>query len=102
MGQIYLQFDNKLEHDEIVIPLTDSSPEEAGSNYVYNKSGLQQTSVYGVLTPIIKINNITISFYDVNYLSLSSTKATPEISFSIKDSPFLFFEILLCSNRKTT
>lgn len=86
MGQIYLQFDNKLEHDEIIIPLTNSSPEEAGSNYVYNKSGLQQTSVYGVLTPIIKINNITISFYDVNYLSLSSTKATPEISFSIKDS----------------
>ena len=72
MGQILLKFDNQLKQSEIVIPLTNSSVEEAGDNYVYNKQGIQQTSIYGILTPLIQINNIVVDFLDVESFSLKS------------------------------
>lgn len=85
MGQIYLKFDNQIKHKEINIPLTNSSVAEAGDNYVYNKEGIQQTNIYGILAPIIMINNIVVDFLDVLQFSLRSTSALPQVFFSVQD-----------------
>ena len=85
MGKIYLEFENKLKQSDIVIPLTNSSMEEAGSDYVYNKTGIQQTSIYGILTPLIQINNIVVDFCDVNNFTLKSTGPVPTVSLSVND-----------------
>lgn len=85
MGQILLKFDNQLKQSEIVIPLTNSSVEEAGDNYVYNKQGIQQTSIYGILTPLIQINNIVVDFLDVESFSLKSIGPLPSVQLTVKD-----------------
>lgn len=85
MGQIYIKFDNKIKHKEINIPLTNSSVAEAGEDYVYNKEGVQQTSIYGILAPIIMINNIVIDFKDVIQFSLRSINALPQVDFLVTD-----------------
>ena len=85
MGKIYLEFENKLKQSDIVIPLTNSSTEEAGSDYVYNRTGFMQTSIYGILTPLIQINNIIVDFTDVNSFILKSTGPVPTVSLSVRD-----------------
>lgn len=85
MGKIYLEFENRLKQSDIVIPLTDSSTEEAGSDYVYNRTGFMQTSIYGILTPLIQINNIIVDFTDVNSFILKSTGPVPTVSLSVRD-----------------
>lgn len=85
MSQILLKFDNQLKQSEIVIPLTNSSVEEAGDNYVYNKQGIQQTSIYGILTPLIQINNIVVDFLDVESFSLKSIGPLPTVQLTVRD-----------------
>ena len=88
MGQIYLKFDNQLKFKDIVVTLKEPSAEEAGEyyeEYSNNIQEVQQTSIYGVLVPLIAFNDIVIDFNDVTYLNLKSTGAVPEVEFSVKD-----------------
>ena len=68
MGKIYVKFDSTIKQSEIVMPLVETSSQEVGEeNYTLNRSGMQQTSVYGVQIPIIQINSILVAFNDIKY-----------------------------------
>jgi hypothetical protein len=86
MGIIALEFDNTLKQSDIIVPLVSSSKNEAGEDY--NDTGhtdVAQTSVFGVLMPLIMINNTVIDFDSVQYFSLKSTGRTPELMITVDD-----------------
>lgn len=85
MPIIQLKRECNISFSEIVIPLTNSSKDESAENYVYNKEGIQQTSIYGILAPLMAINNIVVDFKDVNYFSLKSKDSMPTIEFEVQD-----------------
>lgn len=85
MGKILVEFDNNIKQTDIIVPLTNSSPEEAGENYVYNKEEVQQTSIYGILVPLIEINNVVIDFTDVEFFELKSTGHLPVVYMTVRD-----------------
>lgn len=93
MSQILVKFDNKLKQSEIQIPLTRSSVEESGDNYELNVSDKQQTSTYGIISPLIKINNIVIDFTDVEYFELNLTGTLPRLQCTVHDR-YNFIKIL--------
>ena len=62
MSIITLELDNTLEKSSIIMPLMSSSQKEGGENYNdTNMTDKAQTSVFGIQTPLIMINN-TIEF----------------------------------------
>lgn len=85
MGQILLKFDNELKQSDIIMPLVSSSYDELGENYDYNQSDIQQTKVYGIMNPLIEINNIIIDFDNIIYFSLKSHESTPTLSLTVID-----------------
>ena len=85
MGKIFVKFDSTIEQEDIVVQLTDSSEEEAGENYEKNKNEIQQTSIYGIQAPLIKINDTVIDFIDVIEFSMKSTDILPTVSMTVKD-----------------
>ena len=85
MGQIFVEFDNTLKQSEIVVPLVASSKEEAGDAVENNKVEIQQTSVFGIQSPLIAIDNVVIDFNDISYFSLKSDGVLPELSMIVLD-----------------
>lgn len=85
MSQIFIEFDNTLKQSEIIIPLVASSKEEAGDSIENNKVEIQQTSVFGIQSPLISINNIVIDFNDIIYFSLRSENVLPELNMIVFD-----------------
>lgn len=87
MAQILVEFDNTLEQSEIVMPLAspgvNETAEEAKGK---NKSGLKQTAVYGVMSPLIAINNSVIAFNDVIEMTLDGTGREPELHIIVRDT----------------
>lgn len=79
MSQILVKNDPSITKPEIIIPLTNSSPEEMGDEYIKNQGEIQQTSIYGIVSPLIQINNITINFDEVQAFELSSAGVTPTV-----------------------
>lgn len=86
MGQIFVEFDNKLTQSEIIIPLYRSSKAESGEFYKENKVDIQQTLVYGIQAPLIQINNIVIDYQNVIEFSLKSINELPEVTIIVNDS----------------
>lgn len=85
MSLIQVIFDNNLKQSDIMIPLFNSSPDEMGKDYTRNQTEVQQTSVYGIQSPLIKINNIVVDFSDVIQFSLSCKYRTPDINITVRD-----------------
>lgn len=85
MGKITVKFDNNIKQDDIVIQLTNSSIDEAGENYKNNQQEIQQTSIYGIQAPLIKINNVVVDFVDVIEFSLKSVDVLPTVTMTVKD-----------------
>lgn len=85
MSQIQVKFDNTLVQSDIIIPLTNSSEDEAGEHYVENQPAVQQTSIYGIQAPLIMVNNIVIDFTDVLYFNLKSKGRYPEVDVMVRD-----------------
>lgn len=86
MAQIKLEFDNKLEKSEIIVPLISSSKKEAGENYLNSdKTDKAQTSVFGIQVPLIKINSTVIDFDAIHYFDLKSEGKLPELSMIVED-----------------
>ena len=67
------------------MPLKSSSVSEAGSLYTNNKYDIQQTSVYGIYSPLISINDIIIDFNDVIDFSLKSKSSLPTLHTTVYD-----------------
>lgn len=85
MSKIQVKFDPTLEQTDIVMKLNDSSVDEMGDEYEKNISGVQQTSVYGIMAPLIAINNIVIGYNDVILFELDSTGVLPTCSMIVND-----------------
>lgn len=86
MAQIELKSDNTLKKPKIIIPLVNTSQEEIGEeNYEMNWTQLQQSSVYGIETPLIMINNIVVDFKDINSFNLRSVGPTPQLDLEVYD-----------------
>lgn len=85
MGQIFVEFDNTLKQSEIIIPLVASSKEEAGDTIENNKVEIQQTSVFGIQSPLIAIDNVVIDFNDIIQFSLKSESVLPELTMMVVD-----------------
>ena len=85
MGKIYLKFDNALKQEDIIMPLVDTSSAESNGHGSTNISGYQQTSFYGVFSPLIQINNIVVAFRDIKYFKLDSTGKLPTVSIIVND-----------------
>lgn len=86
MSIVTLEFDNKLNKSEIILPLLSSSKLESGEEY--NDSNLTdkaQTSVFGIQTPLIMINSTVIDFDAIQYFSLKSIGKLPELVMTVED-----------------
>lgn len=86
MGKILLKFDNSLKQEDIVLPLIETSSSESGNEQKNpNISGYQQTSVYGVVVPLVQINNIVVAFNDIKYFQLDSIGRIPTVRMIVND-----------------
>lgn len=86
MSQIQIEFDNKLEKSEIVIPLLNSSKENTGTEVdESNLTDKEQLKVFGIQVPIIMINHTVIDFDAVKYFDLKSEGKLPELIMMVED-----------------
>ena len=85
MSVITIEFDNTLDKSKIIMPLLSSSQKEAGDDYNNNLTDKAQTSVFGIQTPLIKINSVIIDFDAIHYFSLKSTGKLPELVLTVED-----------------
>ena len=85
MSIIQVKFDHNIKQTDILIPLHNSSYNEVGESYTRNQSEIQQTSVYGIQSPLIMINNIVVDFSDVLMFELKSESVTPTVSMTVRD-----------------
>lgn len=86
MSVITLEFDNTLQHTDIVMNLISSSSAEAGEDYdEIGATDKAQTAVFGIQVPLIMINNTVIDFDAVNYFALKSTGRIPELTIIVED-----------------
>jgi len=85
MAKLEVKYDPTLEQSDIIARLDNSSPEEAGDDYQGNQTALQQTSIYGVMCPIIAVNNIMVAFEDIISFELDDTRHVPSVSLHIYD-----------------
>ncbi|MBR5296679.1 MAG: hypothetical protein IKU29_02275 [Parabacteroides sp.] len=85
MSQIVVKFDNQLIQTPITIPLIRSSVEESGADYKDNPTEIQQSSVYGIISPLIAINDIVIDFDNVKEFNLKSSSQLPTVSMVVYD-----------------
>lgn len=82
MAQITVKYDPTIEIEKIEEPFYATSLDESPNDIT---SEVQQTKITGILTPLIKVNNIVILWDKVTRFELSSTKFLPELTFTFKD-----------------
>lgn len=85
MAIIRVKYDPQLKQSEIIARLDNSSPEESGEYYQKNPVEIQQTSLYGVLCPIIAINNVMVAVEDIWSFYLKDTNTIPSIDLTVYD-----------------
>jgi hypothetical protein len=85
MSRIEVKFDHNLTLSDIIIPLTNSSPDESGEYYTDNQQEVQQTSVYGIQAPLIMVNNIVIDFTDIVSFELQCDSVVPQVDMVVRD-----------------
>ena len=86
MAQILVEIDPNLKKKKIEMPLIATSKDEAGASYTPNQSDTQQTSVFGVLVPLIKINNTIVDFTEIESFSLASEGPLPTLHLEFMDT----------------
>lgn len=85
MAQIKVKFDHSLEQSPIVLPLVTPTAEQTDGESSPNKN-VQQTLLYGILAPLVKINDIVVDINDVMYFQLDGRERIPSLSLIIRDS----------------
>ena len=85
MSLLKVIFDPTLTQSEIVVPLQNSSQDEAEEVYTKNQPEIQQTSMYGIQSPLIMINKIVVDFSDVVDFELLCTGTMPSVKMTVRD-----------------
>ena len=79
--EIELKFDNKLEFPDITMFELNPGPTESENGV---QSTMDQTRLYGITAPLVKVNNITIPFNSIISFELRNTQI-PTLSITIND-----------------
>lgn len=82
MAQITVKYDPTFPIEPIEEPMYATSENECSED---RPAEVQQTKITGILSPLIKVNNILILWDKVTKFELSSTRFLPELSFTFKD-----------------
>ena len=87
MGVPLIKKDFNIKLPDVAMPLIYPGRDETSDpNWLSrNKSGVQQTKAYGIIAPLIQVNDIAVDFQDVVSMNLRSTGVLPEISLSVRD-----------------
>lgn len=85
MALIEVKFDPTIDQKDIKIPLVYSSESEGGENYTNNKTESLQTKLYGIVYPLISIDNFIIDYGDILSFSLKSKDALPTLKVTVRD-----------------
>lgn len=90
MSKTLVKFDNTLKKTEIEIPIINED-----SEYVYNshRSNIDQTKVYGIVSPLIQINSIMIDFSAIISFNLQTTGLLPTLTMRVTDNNRLITNI---------
>lgn len=83
MAAITVQYDPQIELSEITVQNVAIAPEE---NPDVLHSEYQQTRITGIISPLVKLNNVAIDFSDIKSFRLESYGPFPSISMCIRDS----------------
>ena len=82
MAQITVKYDPTIKIEEIVEPMYATSENECPED---RPAEVQQTKITGILSPLIKVNNILILWDKVTRFELTSKGFLPELSFTFRD-----------------
>ena len=82
MAQITVKYDPTIKIEEIVEPMYATSLNECPED---RPAEVQQTKITGILSPLIKVNNILILWDKVTRFELTSKGFLPELSFTFID-----------------
>lgn len=85
MGQIKLIRDHNLKLSPIVVPLSTPKTNEASGQETSALRTLSQTAIYGILAPLIKINDIVVNNMDIVYFELDNQSNIPSLYFIVQD-----------------
>jgi hypothetical protein len=82
MAQIEVKYDPTFQIEEISEPMYATSHNECDED---RPAEVQQTKITGILSPLIKVNQILILWDKVTRFELSSTGFLPELTFTFND-----------------
>lgn len=82
MAQITVKYDPSLQIEPIEDMMYATDKEEQQDD---RQAEVQQTKITGILTPLVKINNIVLLWDKITRFELSSTRFLPELTFTFKD-----------------
>ena len=95
MAQIELEIDNTLEKSDIVMPMLsvsvgDGASEDSSTQYTENS----QLKIFGIMVPLIMINNTIIDFDAVSYFSLKSAGVLPSLVMTVEGISSIFANVI--------
>lgn len=82
MAQITVKYDPTFPIEEIEEPMYATSRDECEED---RPAEVQQTKITGIVTPLVKVNNILLLWDKITKFELSSIKFLPELSFTFID-----------------
>lgn len=85
MSQIKIIRDHNLHLSPIVVPLGTPKLDEQANNDVEMITPFSQTSVYGIIAPLIKVNDIVVNYIDIVYFELDNKGHIPTLDFIVQD-----------------
>lgn len=84
MSQIQVKFDHTLEQSPIILPLVSPGPTETDDTIIGIQT--QQTKIYGVATPLLRIGDIVVDFPDIRHLELNLEGSIPSLYAEVTDT----------------
>jgi len=84
MAQILVVRDPIIQQTPIIHTLTSTSTDEMGEE-TFSPHNIKQTKVFGILMPIIALNDISVDWMDVITFALDGVEAIPMVKFEFKD-----------------
>lgn len=92
-NKLFIEFDNDLKKSEIRIPIRYNQKEDIESGSGGNKTNIDPTKVYGIVSPLIMINSTVIDFNNIISFELKSIGVLPTLSMTVSDSNRLISNI---------
>lgn len=85
MAQIKIVRDHNLKMSPIIVPLGSPRLTEKSDKDIEMITPTSQTASYGVIAPIIKVNDIVVNIADIVYFELDNESHIPSLYFIIRD-----------------